>query len=317
MVLRGVLVLLLCSVAFVCAASQVNNRPIIGVFAQPSGSEDQQYGDQFIAASYVKFIEGAGGRVAPIRYTLNASEIDIMFNSINGFLLPGGGVDFGTQHQYWTTLSTFYALAMKANAQGDYFPMWGTCMGFQELCLLQSQNMSLLSPYDSENYTVPITFTPIASKSRLFSSAPSSVIDTLGNKPVTMNNHMWGVSPDSFKNEDSLNSFFDVLSTNVDRGGLEFLSTIEGKEYPIYGSQWHPEKPIYEWNIHEVINHESDSIAANAYTANFFLTEARKSTHAFSSPDAEADALIYNYQPIYIYNLVNDFEQGYFFNATM
>lgn len=36
-----------------------------------------------------------------------------MFNSINGLFLPGGGVDFNTQHQYWNELTTFYSLALK------------------------------------------------------------------------------------------------------------------------------------------------------------------------------------------------------------
>ena len=50
------------------ATAQVNDRPIIGVYTQPSDANLQQYGEQFIAASYVKFIEGAGARVVPIRY---------------------------------------------------------------------------------------------------------------------------------------------------------------------------------------------------------------------------------------------------------
>jgi len=299
----------------VCFA--VNNRPIIGVYTQPTGSDISQFGEQYIAASYIKFIEGAGARAVPVRYSLNQSEIETLFNSINGFFLPGGGVDFGTQHQYWTTLTSIYTMAIKANAQGDYFPVWGTCLGFQELSIQQSQNMSLLSHFDSENYTIPLTYTSLAPYSRLFGSAPSDIVSTLGTKPVTMNNHNSGVSYASWNAEASLTDFFNVLSTNVDREGREFISTFEGNKFPIYGSQWHPEKPLYEWNIHEVINHETDSVAANGYTATFFVTEARKSTHAFASPADETAALIYNYQPIYTYNYVNDFEQSYFFNATM
>jgi len=276
-----------------------------------------QFGEQFIAASYIKFVEGAGARVAPIRYSLTETEIEVMFDSINGFLLPGGGVDFGTQHQYWINLNTIYSLAVKANQNGDYFPIWGTCMGFQELCLLQSQNMSLLSQYDSENYTVPLNFTSLASESKLFADASGDIMKILATEPVTMNNHMYGVSPSSYKSQSALNTFFDVLSFNDDRNGNVFLSTIESKDYPIYGTQWHPEKPLYEWNIHEVINHSTDSILANAYTADFFVSEARKSAHQFTTVEAETRALIYNYEPIYTYNYINDFEQGYFFNATM
>jgi gamma-glutamyl hydrolase len=46
----------------------LNDRPIIGIYTQPTDSSLLTYGEQFIAASYVKFVEGAGARVAPIRY---------------------------------------------------------------------------------------------------------------------------------------------------------------------------------------------------------------------------------------------------------
>lgn len=53
-----------------CAASQLNEEPIIGVLAQEmSYSLANKYEENFesyIAASYVKFIEGAGARVVPI-----------------------------------------------------------------------------------------------------------------------------------------------------------------------------------------------------------------------------------------------------------
>lgn len=293
----------------------LNNRPIIGVFTQPTGDEISKFGQQYIAASYVKFMESAGARVVPIKYSISEGEAQELFNSINGFLLPGGGVDFGTQHQYWNTLSLIFNLAVKANKEGDYFPVWGTCMGFQEICILTSQNLDLLAPFDSENITLPLTFTPLAKSSRLFAKAPSDIFNTLATLPVTMNNHHYGVAPADWNANKFLPSTFNILSTNVDRAGKEFVSTIEGKTIPIYASQWHAEKVSFEWNIHEVINHSVESVLANQYVANFFVNESRKSTHAFANVTAETAALIYNYQPVYIYDEVNDFEQGYFFNA--
>ena len=40
-----------------------------------------------------------------------------------------------------------------------------------------------------------------------------------------------------------------------------FVSTIEGKSLPIYGVQWHPERPIFEWGADESgINHGPHAI---------------------------------------------------------
>ncbi len=61
--------LLFCFISLLLGTSfaVVNDRPIIGVYTQPSSSEIAQFGEQFIAASYVKFMEGAGARVVPVR----------------------------------------------------------------------------------------------------------------------------------------------------------------------------------------------------------------------------------------------------------
>jgi len=46
-----------------------------------------------IAASYIKFIELAGGRVVPIPYDADTATLDKIFNGINGILFPGGGTE--------------------------------------------------------------------------------------------------------------------------------------------------------------------------------------------------------------------------------
>jgi hypothetical protein len=48
-----------------------------------------------------------------------------------------------------------------------------------------------------------------------------------------------GVSPASFNADKNLPFFYDVLSTNQDREGRVFISTMEAKKYPIYASQWY------------------------------------------------------------------------------
>jgi len=214
--------------------------------------------------------------------------------------------------QYYETLSMLWGMVIEANEGGDYFPLWGTCFGFQEISMLAAQDLNLLNgPLDSENYTIALNLTDKAATSRMFTNA-SDVLHILATSPVTMNNHRWGVSPAKFNANQYLPNFFDVLSTNVDRNGVEFISTMEAKKYPIYATQWHPEKPIYEWNIHEVIDHSKASVYANQHTCNFLVEESLKSDHQFPTVEEETAALIYNYNPVYTYNQLNDFEQCYF-----
>ena len=44
-------------------------------------------------------------------------------------------------------------------------------------------------------------------------------------------------------------------------------------KYPIYGTQWHPEKNSFNWNPHFVINHGAHAVRVAQYFANFFVNE--------------------------------------------
>lgn len=223
-----------------------NDWPIIGVFTQPSTSTAGNCNGKcvYLAASYVKYLESAGARVVPIDYYATNSELDTIFNSVNGIFFPGGGSAFPPSAQY------IFDKVVAANDAGDHFPMWGTCMGFQWLMIAASRNPNILDPptgtMDSENLSIPLDFTSAAASSRLFSGADPRIVEILRTENVTLNNHHYGIFPEHFHSTPSLESFYSVLSTNRDRQGVEFVSTVEAYKYPIYGSQWHPEKNTYE-----------------------------------------------------------------------
>ncbi len=233
----------------VCCISLVvglNDWPIIGIFSQPTSSKEGDCNGDclYIAASYVKEIESAGGRVVPIDYYASNSELDALFSSINGVFFTGGSSSFPKSAQY------MFDKVVAANDAGDFMPIWGTCMGFQWLLLAASRDSNILDPksgqMDAYNYSIPLDFTAEAAGSKLFSGASKDVMDILAKQNVTMNNHHYGIWTDHFRSTQSLNSFFNVLSTNNDRAGANFVSTIEAFKYPIYGSQWHPEKNAFE-----------------------------------------------------------------------
>jgi gamma-glutamyl hydrolase len=170
--------------------------------------------------------------------------LDEIFESVNGFFFPGGSSSFPTSAQY------IYDKVVKANDAGDFMPLWGTCMGFQWLLIAQSRDSSILDPpsgqMDSYNLTLALLPSPSFASSKLFAPAPASLKTVFTSLNVTMNNHHYGIFPDHLKDTPSLKQFFSVLSTNFDRQGVEFVSTIEAFKYPIFGSQWHPEKNIFE-----------------------------------------------------------------------
>jgi len=300
---------LLVVIFFICGAiistlaiSSKNDWPIIGVFTQPSSSTEGNCNGKclYLAASYVKYLEAAGARVVPVNYYATNAEIDNLVGSLNGFFFPGGGSSFPSSAQY------LFDKVVAANKNGNFLPLWGTCMGFQWLLIAASKNSNILDPkngqMDSYNLSIPLDFVSgsIATQSKLFGSAPSDIVDILATQNVTMNNHHYGIFTEHFQSTTSLSSFFRLISTNKDRQGVEFVSTIESFDYPIFGSQWHPEKNGFEWGKtngipNEAINHSPPSIAIAQYTADFFVQQARQNTQAYSNAAAEDAALIENY----------------------
>lgn len=290
---------------------EINDRPIIGILAEEITEKDLlPFGKTYIPSSYVKFLESAGCRVMPVRLNLLLSEYEEIFKSINGILFPGGAVNLETSN-YAKTAKIFYDLAIKAYDSGDYFPIWGTCLGFQLLTVLTA-GQNLLSKTNSENITLPLNLTEAAQSSRMFQGFPPEILKALSEEDLTGNFHHYGLLTQTFQHCGKLKDFFTVLSTNKDRDGVDFVSTIEGTKYPIYGVQWHPEVSRFQWEKNLAFPHSVNAVQVSYLMSNFFVNEARKSLHYFPSIEKENAALIYNYNPVYVANF-SSYLQVYFF----
>jgi gamma-glutamyl hydrolase len=290
----------------------INNRPIVGIMTEPVPDQLNTYGTSFLNADYVKWLEGAGCRVVPVHYNSSHEELRDIFGKINGLLFPGGA-DIINHTLYYNSSLYMFNLAIQANQAGDYFPLWGTCLGFELLSMMVANgNFSVLSHVDAENISLPLKFVVEPKKTRLFSKASSLIIDALENtaNPLTENYHHWGVSPAAFDYQ--LGDFYRPIAVSQDRQGLPFMATMEAWEYPVYATQWHPERSLFEWSVHEDINHSMDAVVTMQYLSSFFASEVRKNQHKFAPGEAEK-YLIYNYAPVYMGRLFGFDEQWYFF----
>ncbi|XP_038587894.1 gamma-glutamyl hydrolase [Micropterus salmoides] len=289
------------------SSAKSNDRPIIGVLAQEVYSPKQSQ-TAYIAASYVKFLESAGARVVPVMINQTLEEYKTLFNSINGILYPGGGVSI-ISSGYERAAKIFYELAIEANERGDYFPVWGTCLGFEQLTYLTSRK-TVLSNTNTSGVPLPLNFTDEIKGSRMFKGFPAELMEDLASEPLTENSHRWSLAVLTYNTNEELKKFYKVLSTNTD-GKIEFVSTVEAHDYPIYGTQWHPEKNAFEWT-RPYIPHSSSAVKTTFYMAEFFVSEARKNLHRFESEEDESKALIYNYNPVYA-GPKSGFQQIYYF----
>jgi len=276
--------------------------------------------------SYVKWAESGGARVVPIRFDASDAEISSLLPSLNGFLFTGGGADFTYPNNTLTpvalTAQRIFNTVLDASSAGETVPLWGTCMGFQLLSFLASgatdPSIVVCPPFNSEDINLALDPTPAWKGSRLQSSAAAAggVDAILTSQTVTANFHHCGITPATFAASKNLTRIFgQPLSTNTDLDGKAFVSTIEGLTLPLYASQWHPEKPVFEWTTSHHTNHSDLSVKANSWTARFLVDQARLNNRSFANAGAESAALIYNYRAVYTIDnpYYNEFEQCYFF----
>jgi len=111
--------------------------------------------------------------------------------------------------------------------------------------------------------------------------------------------HTHTVTLETWRSTPALPQFFRLISDSSDRGQVPFASTIEARRYPIFATQWHPERSLYEWGPTEDINHSPAAVRIVQLVADALVRNSRLSRHRFPSPDAEAVASIYNSQVMY------------------
>lgn len=307
----------ICLITMICVGPSIcdgslNSRPIIGVLAQSSDPKSQPYyGDTYIPSAYVKWLESGGARVVPIRVRESDEYYEKLFKSINGVVFPGGGVNIVTSY-FAKAAKILYNMALRANDAGDYFPLWGTCQGFQQMTVLTA-GKDLLSALHAHRM-MALNLTHNFGQSRLFADLPKYILTSLISYNVTANHHNYGLSPTTFSQNQALRTFYRFMSTNVADNGKEFISTFEAIKYPFYGVQWHPEKVPYDWDLNDALTHTRRGVKVTQYFADFFVEECRKSGHHFPNITAEISTLINNYQPHFTTD--TRFQERYFFNFT-
>lgn len=162
-------------------------------------------------------------------------------------------------------------LAMEANDKGDYFPIWGTCLGFEVMLMAVAKNSTVLQNFNSTNHSLKLKFYDKGTKSDLYQDMPDRMRTYLQHEKAMFFNHKLGVSNETFLENENLMNFYKPLTYNHDKNGKCFVSSIEAYSYPFYGTQFHPEKLSFELKDSLDIMHNPGSIEAEHYFADFFV----------------------------------------------
>lgn len=210
----------------------------------PDGKYHDVCGDSYIVTAHIDWLKAQGVKVVPVPYY--KKNLDAYLKNVNGVYLPSGGAFSQTQKEYYFAAKYLINYAIKQNDGGNYFPVWGGCMGMQQMLIAMDGNDdydNFLELFDShKNLYLPLHFTDEGKESRIFSLYSKREKDELQKRKSSLHNHKMGLSPSKFKQSRKLCDFFNIVNISQDRNGKPFISTIEAKNYPIYGVQWHPER---------------------------------------------------------------------------
>lgn len=278
----------------------LNLTPVIGVLTVPvSKTKRTSTYASYIPHSYMKWLEMAGCRTAPIIFTWDSERIAEVLSQVNGVFFPGGDVD-RTQNsdfkKYIAAFKQIFNYAKQQTDSGNYYPLWSTCLGFEFMMLMEGHDEDQIHDYyvksfgietvDARAYDVPLElmydendnddndkFMGVIT-SPLFGEMSYDDITKYQKYDVLYMNHGYGfpLTPELIY---WYEHFLDILAKNKDKKGVEYISAVKFKKYPFYGVQFHPEKPVFEW-LDETIPHCKLAVDISTQLSNMFVHECRR-----------------------------------------
>lgn len=196
----------------------------------------------------MKWAEDAGARVVPLVEDEGWDVTLEKLSRLNGVLFPGGGSN------YRKFGHKIYKAVKQYNDDGQFYPLWGTCLGFQYMARWASSNPykypGVLERLESKKEMLTLDFTADISEieqSKMFEDWDDP--QEFSDNAWTYNWHRWGVALETFGDgpdgDAALHAFYNPTSTSIGSStgtDVEFVATMEAYDYPFMGVQFHPEK---------------------------------------------------------------------------
>lgn len=297
--------LVLLCVASVVAYPQQPANPVIGFFTDPLSEIGPVpagiTANAAVEAYYVNWLLAQGIRVVPFPWNATVPRQKWLMKRLNGIIFPGGGVSGTVGDEYFANVQSIFDMAVEMNKNGDPFFVWGTCQGFQMLAAAAARNISVIQGTYPGMYPLmmSLNFTSHQPRSKLFGTmtTPPAVLKALTTQPTTLNWHHDCVTPQGFADNAGLRKFFHPLSTNVDPvDGKEFISSMESPFANIFATQFHPERPPYEFS-NDKISHTDATLSVSHFLSQFIRSHLRMNNHTFDTPE-QAESMNVQQYPI-------------------
>ena len=239
---------------------QPDNKQItIGILSQPTSvtmklqyyhpSENWTY----VTGSYVDWIGSTGALPIFIPFDIDRERLEFILSNLDGVLLPGGGADLkrpdnkALPTNYQLTVQFVIEWAKKRNDEGKYYPIFGTCLGFENFVIaFAGQTSALEEDLDDENTAHSVQTNVNFDKSHFWGMVGLDRAKKVFQTDSVYYTHSLGIRLTSWQKNKLLMDNFEVLATSNTKVGITFVALVEHKKYPFVANQWHAEKTLFE-----------------------------------------------------------------------
>ncbi|XP_075247547.1 gamma-glutamyl hydrolase B-like [Convolutriloba macropyga] len=316
----SIVLFLVATLNVVTAKECTNNRPVVGILSQDLNEDGYPPSSNYIASSYVKFVEMFAAQVVPILPNRPQDYYDYLLPRLNGVVLPGGSVSLYSGSYHTFAQKAFDYSEKVFNESGEIFPILGICLGFEELSTLAAGNHHVMSNTDSYGLLTTLEITDYGfNQSKLLKHAPGWLLNAMQNMALAPNFHHYGLTPNTYEQNSGIQEVFEAVAYSYDKENVKFVAILEGKSLPFLGYQFHPEKNLFEWYESSTypLAHDFYGAAFSQYLGDYFIQQTKKSCQAFESQDDLEPYLIYNYNQTYSLHLFSNFHfvQMYIFDS--
>jgi len=238
-------------------------------------------------------------------------------------VLPGGAaelVDYKNKMKTTPFMNRIHKIIeyiKDRNDRKDYYPIWGTCLGFEELIVSSSglKGESLQNGFDDRGKYHEVSLRDEFWNSRFFGHLPveKKIINEVFSKPIAYYYHSEGIEPQHFKKFSKLVKDLTILGTSKNDAGREYIALLEHKKYPIFFAQFHPEKHQFEKRRSYIPMDRSQSTIKLMTSFIFKLVnDVRKNAKSFEDIPSSV-AAYFPYYKMPIWSPVKSFERIYMF----
>ena len=273
--------LFIISILFIIVVSYQPDPPTIAILSFPNPTNTAEPANKSsIWEGYIRWIEQTGMKIVAIHPWYSHEQIDEVLNNVNGILFIGGNRTVDINQHFEQVGRYIIDKVIEMNKEKDYFPLFGICFGYELLLAhIANDNSIIKADFEAKKIFLPSELNDKSATSRLFSYFRQRDFDDISKTPSTYQLHTRGITPEDFERFNTTKEFFDVTSYATDKKGTKFINSIEGKNFPIYGIQYHPEVVPYARSEGFIGEHSREAIRISQLHGVFFLSEAARSHH--------------------------------------